>query len=153
MGVARLMDGFAATVGEWAEDVKGAIEAIWRESIQAVEAEAQKPRGAGGRMRIKTGFLRASLMASTSMMPPISPTSKPVDGQTYAYTGQEVSAVINGAKLGQTIFMGYTAAYAAHREYGARGQPPDAFVRTAAQKWPQIVAAKEAELKGRLGLA
>lgn len=145
-------DSFAASVGDWAQEVEGAIEAVFKESVQELVSIAQTPRAAGGRMRVDTGFLRASLLASTSMMPAINPSAKPSDGGSYAYSGAEISAVIAGSDLGQTIWLGYTAAYAGYREYGARGQTPDAFVRTAAQKWPAIVAAKEAELRSRLGL-
>lgn len=146
------MTGFAAAVGNWCDRVEGAVEAIFKTSAQDIVGEMQKPRGAGGRMRVVTGFLRASLLASTSQMPNINPAAKPVKGRTYPDVGQ-VEVVIAGSELGQTIYFGYTAAYAAHREYGARGQAPDAFVRTAAQAWPQVVAKNEAELMRRLGLA
>lgn len=145
-------DSFSATVGQWAEDVEGAVEAIFRRSVVVLERTAQLDRGAGGRLRVDTGFLRASLMASTSQMPAINPAARPAEGQTYPYTGAEIEAVIASAEIGQTIYLGYTASYAAHREYGARGQAPDAFVRTAAQQWPTIVSQVESELKGRLGL-
>lgn len=143
---------FSAAVADWVHKVEGAAEAVFKESVQEVVSEMQTPRAMGGRMRVDTGFLRASLMGSTSMMPPINPSAKPVEGQAYGYDAGSIEAVIAGADLGQTLFFGYTAAYAGHREYGARGQAPDAFVRTAAQKWPQIVDAKAAELKSRLGL-
>lgn len=146
------MTGFAATVGDWCRGVEGALEAILKTSVQDVVEEMQKPRTAGGRMRIDTGFLRASLLASTAAMPDINPAARPTEGRSYA-VGNQVELSIAGLELGQTIYLGYTAAYAGHREYGANGQPPDAFVRTAAQGWQQIVAKNEAELMRRLGLA
>jgi hypothetical protein len=143
---------FAAQVSDWVRKVKGAEEAVFKESVQELANRVQTTRNAGGRMRVDTGFLRASLMASTSAMPLIDPKKGPVEGQTYAFDAEVIEAVIAGSELGDTIYLGYTAAYAAHREYGARGQAPDAFVRTAAQQWPQIVDEKAAELKSRLGL-
>ena len=85
-------------------------------------------------------------------MPLIDPKKLPVKGQAYPYDAGVIEAIIAGSELGDTIYLGYTAAYSAHREYGARGQAPDAFVRTAAQQWPQIVDEKAVELKSRLGL-
>lgn len=146
------MTSFAASVGDWCRGVEGAVEAIFKASVQDVVSEMQKPRGAGGRMRVDTGFLRASLLGSTSAMPSIDPNARPADGGSYP-AGQQVELTIAGLTLGQPFYAGYTASYAAAREYGARGQAPDAFVRTAAQGWQQIVAKREAELMRRLGLS
>lgn len=147
------MTSFAASVGDWCKGVEGAVEAIIKMSLQDVVSEMQKVVGEGGRMRIKSGFLRASLLGSAAAMPSIDPNARPVPGQTYVYTGEQVELTIAGLTLGQPFYAGYTASYAAAREYGARGQAPDAFVRTAAQGWQQIVAKREAELMRRLGLA
>jgi len=149
------MAGFSAQVGAWVRKVKGAEEAIWKQSAQAVVNDAQTTVNSGGRLRIKTGYLRASIMASTAAMPLIDPSKRPAKGaadNSYTYNDGDITAVILNARLGESIYIGYTAAYAAHREYGARGQEPDAFVRTAAMKWPQIVARIEADLKARLGI-
>ena len=110
------------------------------------------PRSAGGRLRVDTGFLRASLMASTAAMPSISPTARPVEGGKYVYNEGQVEAVIAGAEVGDTLYSGYTASYAAAREFGARGQPPDAFVRMAAQNWGMIVDRNTAKVKAAFGL-
>lgn len=119
------------------------------------KTQAQGPvqaLGDGGRMPVDTGFLRASLMASTAAMPPIQSGKVPAEGKAYTFSDTQVTAVVAGSDLGQTIYFGYTAAYAAAMEYGANGGPAYAFVRTAAQRWPAIVDAKAAELKSRLGL-
>jgi hypothetical protein len=143
---------FAAQVADWCHRVEGATEAIFKESSQELAVEVQKPRSEGGRMRVDTGFLRASLLASTSAMPAIVRGSGPADGATYAPDFGQIEAVIAGSEIGDTIYIGFTAGYAGAREYGARGQAPDAFVRTAAQRWGSIVDAKAAELKSKLGL-
>lgn len=142
---------FSTAVAEWTRKVEGAAEAVFKQSAQEVVAEMQKTRAEGGRMRVDTGFLRASLMASTSAMPAINAAAQPQPGAAYSPDGQ-IEAVIAGADIGQTLYFGYTAAYAAAREYGARGQAPDAFVRTAAQRWPEVVDRNAKELKARLGL-
>ncbi len=142
---------FSAAVAQWADKVEGAVEAVFKEATQEVVEEMQKPTGQGGRMRVDTGFLRASLLASSTSMPAINASAKPVDGRTYASDFAQVEAVIAGADIGDTLYFGYTAAYAGHREYGSNGQPADGFVRLAAQNWPIIVDRKAAELKARLG--
>ncbi|MDE3825858.1 HK97 gp10 family phage protein [Sinorhizobium meliloti] len=142
---------FSAAVAQWADKVEGAVEAIFKEATQEVVEELQRPVGQGGRMRVDTGFLRASLLASSASMPAIS-AAKPVEGGTYTPDFGQIEAVIAGADIGDTLYFGYTASYAGYREYGANGQPADGFVRLAAQNWPIIVDRKAAELKARLGL-
>jgi hypothetical protein len=142
---------FSAAVAQWADKVEGAVEAIFKEATQEVVEEMQRPVGQGGRMRVDTGFLRASLLASSTSMPAIS-AAKPVAGGTYTPDFGQIEAVIAGADIGGTLYFGYTASYAGYREYGANGQPADGFVRLAAQNWPIIVDRKAAELKARLGL-
>ena len=143
---------FSAAVAQWADKVEGAAEAIFKEATQEVVEEMQRPVGQGGRMRVDTGFLRASLLASSTAMPAITASAMPVTGGTYAPDFGQIEAVIAGADIGDTLYFGYTAAYAGYREYGANGQPADGFVRLAAQNWPIIVDRKAAELKARLGL-
>lgn len=140
---------FTAQVSQWAAKSENRVRAVFRESAQRVVSDMQTPRGEGGRMRVDTGFLRASLQASLSGMPQTDANSKPTKGATYSWQETDVSLVILGADLGDTIYVGYTAAYAAAREYGARGQAPDAFVRTAAAKWPQHVQAVIQEARAR----
>lgn len=143
---------FSAQVAAFAEKVEGAVEGVFKASVQDVVNEMQTPRGAGGRMRVDTGFLRASLLASTSAMPSINPQARPAEGGAYTFNFGQIEAVIAGADAGDTLYFGYTAAYAGHREYGANGQPPDAFVRSAAQNWPIIVDRNAMRLKQALGL-
>ena len=143
---------FSAQVAAFAEKVPGAVEAVFKESVQEVVEVMQRPVGQGGRLRVDTGFLRASLMASTASMPRILSSSKPAEGGTYAPDFGQIEAVIAGADLTDTLYFGYTASYAVYREFGSNGQAPDAFVRSAAQQWQSIVGQKAAELKSRLGL-
>ncbi len=146
---------FSATVAAFAEKIEGAVEAVFKESVQEVVEVMQKPEGEGGRMHVDTGFLRASLMASTAAMPAINSGKNPAPGagkNSYGFDFDQIEAVILGADVNDTLFFGYTAAYAVHREFGSNGQAPDAFVRSAAQQWQGIVDRKATELKRRLGL-
>ncbi|MQV24196.1 HK97 gp10 family phage protein [Sinorhizobium meliloti] len=143
---------FSAQIAAWAEKVPEAVEAVLKESTKEIVREMQTPRGAGGRMRVDTGFLRASLMASTAAMPSINPAAQPVEGGAYTYNDGQIEAVIAGAAVGDTLYFGYTAAYAGHREYGANGQPPDAFVRLAVQNWGMTVERTAKKVKAAFGL-
>lgn len=138
---------FTAEVSSWVRDVQVVHEAVFRQSAQEVVEEMLTPRGAGGNMPVDTGFLRASLMASTANMPVMREDARPVEGQSYA-PSSAVSLVIAGAELGETIYLGFTAAYARRVNY----LPGYLFVEKAAQNWPAIVARVEVELVGRAGL-
>lgn len=134
---------FAATVGDWARKVPGALEAVFKESAQELvhQLNALVP--------VDTGFLRASLRASTTAMPVMS-LSNP--GGSFSIDAGEILLVIAGADIGDTIYLGYTANYGAFVHYGANGRPGRPWVDMVAQRWQQIVEAKAAELKQRLRL-
>lgn len=127
------MTEFSASVGKWAAKSKERVEAIFRESTQRVVSVMQTPVAHGGNMRVDTGFLRASIRASLSAMPTINRDSRG-SGLSVSYDASAVSLVIAGAKLGQTIYVGYTASYAGYRENH------DGFVRLAAAQWKTIVS-------------
>lgn len=139
------MTSFSAQVSAWAAKSEQRLTAVFRDSAQTVAEEVKKTRDRGGHMRIKTGFLRTSLMASTSLMPPINPEARPVPGQSYPDDNGQIQLVIAGADLGETIYLGFTAAYARPREY------QDGFVRLTAQRWPSIVKASAAKIRSRVG--
>ncbi|KKX29183.1 hypothetical protein [Rhizobium sp. LC145] len=143
---------FSAAVSGWAEKVPEAIEAVRNESAKDVVREMNTPDFEGGRLPWETGFLWASLMASTSAMPRINPNAKPVDGRTYTFDFATIEAVITGSSLEDDLFFGYTAAYAGHQEYGANGRPGTGFVRLAAQNWPVHVNRNAAKVRKAFGL-
>jgi hypothetical protein len=143
---------FSAQIMAFAQKIPGAVEAVFKESVQEVSAEMLRSTSEGGRMRVDTGFLRNSALASTTAMPTINRNATPKPGQSYAFDFGQIEAVIAGADVDDTIYVGFTAAYSAYREFGSNGQAPDAFVRSAAQNWGSIVDGKAKELKTRLGL-
>ncbi|MEZ2220763.1 hypothetical protein [Rhizobium sp. RCC_161_2] len=142
---------FSAQVGAWAAAELERAEAVLQTAAQTVANEVRTPVAEGGRMPIKTGNLRRSLMASTSTMPTM------VEGkQTFSDGG--VDLVIAGAELGGIIYLGFQAAYAARLNFGFVGedslgrsynQAGFGFVDAVAQRWPQIVAAAEATVRDR----
>ncbi|WP_379069555.1 HK97 gp10 family phage protein [Mesorhizobium sp. UC22_110] len=137
------MASFAAQVGSWATKVEGALEAVFKESAQELVSQLNELAP------VDTGFLRASLMASITAMPQMTRANPGAAGP--ADLG-DIVLVIAGADLGDTIYLGYTANYAAYVHYGARGNAPRPWVTMVAQRWIAIVEAKAAEVKARLGL-
>lgn len=145
------MADFAAQIEDWAKDSEILLQGIFRESAQRVTNAMTLARGLGGNLPVDTGYLRASIQASKTAPPPINPTSKGNEGQPYAFNAGPINMVIEGAKLGETVFITATASYSAHVNYGTSKQPAALFVEQAAQQWPQIVTQVQNELKGRLG--
>ncbi|MFE0233462.1 HK97 gp10 family phage protein [Brucella anthropi] len=146
---------FAATVGQWAVKVDGALEVVFKESAQELVSQMDKllsdmvydqPSSENYR---RTGFLRASLIASREAMPRL---YRDNPGASVPPDLQQVILVINSADLGDTIYLGYTANYAAYVHYGAKGAAPRPWVTLIAQRWEEIVAVKAKEVKQRLKL-
>lgn len=106
---------------------------IIRQTVQDTIADAQKPTAQGGRMRVDTGFLRNSLATS-------------LNGSTALSGADGYIVVVAGMTVSDTLTAGWTASYAIHREYGARGQSPDYFARGAAQKFAAFGRANAAKV-------
>lgn len=153
---------FGAAVDNWVRQTDERMEAVFREATQRVIEEVRRPEAKGGKMPVDTGYLRNSLVATTDGPALISEQSKPEAGRQYDKAGDalpaSVSLIITNAKLGQTIWACFTAAYAARMEYGFSGedklgrsynQAGKGFVRLAAQRWQSIVDAVVKELKER----
>lgn len=144
---------FGAQVSEWVRQEKEREEAVFLTAAQMVANEVRETVPEGGRLPIDTGNLRRSLMASTASMPAV----RGGDDQTFADSGVEM--VIAGAKLGQTLWLGFQANYALRREFGFVGQDSlgrlyneagAGFVTAVAQRWStHIVPAAEAAVRNR----
>lgn len=137
---------FAAQVSAWVRKTKARQEAVYKGSAQAVVKIMQTTRSEGGNLRRDTGFLRASLVATTGGTLP-SVTFKPDGVETFAYDAGPVNLIISGAEIKDPVSVVYTANYARPREYGSRGQPGDRWVGLAAQRWPQVVEQECAKAK------
>jgi hypothetical protein len=143
---------FAAQVEGWAEKVPEAVEAVRNQSASDVVKEMQTLASEGGRLPFETGFLWASLMASTAAMPSINPNAQPAEGRTYRFDFGTIEAIIAGSSLEDDLFFGYTAAYAGHQEYGANGRAPAGFVRGAVQNWDVHVNRNAETVRKAFGL-
>lgn len=144
MSVAENLN-FAASVDDWVKKTDQRMLAVFRESTQRVTSLANNA------IPVDTGFARASVQASTESMPPIISGSKGENGRAYPGNFGQVSAVIANARLGQTIYVGWTASYVLPLEYGHSKQAPSGFVRIAAAQWERVVSEVTQEAKSRAG--
>jgi hypothetical protein len=125
----------------WTKKTELRIETVFKESFQRLNDEAQTVEPVGN-MRVDTGFLRNSGMAEIGGLP--SGPSINTGAPAPEWNISSMIAVLARMKIGQTIFFGWTANYAIHRENF------DGFVRLAVQNWPQIVAQVTTETKAAL---
>lgn len=136
------MADFAATIDAWAAESGDRLERIWKASSQQLGSIANNG------VPVDTGFARASFQASTESMPAIDPNATNKGGAAVSGFG-DISATIAGATLGQTLYLGWTAAYILPLEYGHSKQAPQGFARIAAAQWPTIVSSVVGEAKAR----
>lgn len=126
---------FDAQVDDWVRRTEERLQNVFHQSTQEVVSLA-----ANG-VPIDLGFARASIRASAQSMPPIDPqaTNKAGLPGDFSAAWAEVVLVIAGSKVGQTVYVGWTAAYVMPLEYGHSKQAPAGFVRLAAAQWPVVV--------------
>lgn len=120
---------------------------VMKQSLINAINEMQTPVSKGGKMRVDTGFLRASAQASLNGVPN-GPSMKPKDATKGQYDDgsrkyPEIEATIGQMQFGSTLFFGWTANYAKYRE------AYDGFAYSTIQRWQQIVDAVVAEAKRR----
>jgi len=140
------MGEFVAQVDSWVLESIKRMKAVRNAAIEAVVNDAQLATAKGGRMRVDTGFLRASGQMSLNGMP-----TGPVRGDDAATKFQyddgaaitPVSLILARASLGTDLYFGWTANYARARE------SHDGFLRLAVQKWPQFVDEATRKAKAR----
>lgn len=144
---------FSQQVNDWVRRTEGRLNAVFRGSTQEIVSRIL------ARIPIDTGFARASVRASLSTMPPINSAARPARGRNgeeergsvYPYDPGNIILVINGAVAGDTIYIGWTAAYVIFLEYGSSMQAPMGFVGITAQEWPRIVEQITAQAQARAG--
>jgi hypothetical protein len=138
---------FADQVTKHTETYRKRLRATAREAVQDTVDIAQKMRGEGGRMRVETGFLRASIQAAIGYMPS-GPTTNDED-QNYPegtiVAGEAVSVtLLKWDPATEHLFVGWTANYARPREYN------DGFLRGAVEQWPATVEAAAKRVKAQI---
>lgn len=134
---------FSSAVRDWTEKTKEDIETVFHMATKEVAATMQKigpstgyPGGQGGAMPVMTGHLRSSVEVSLTSLPMVNPESYPPQGtplRSIPYDRDALNALIESAKLGDTIYIGYTAAYAGYQDVIRH------FVDFGSMSWPNIV--------------
>jgi hypothetical protein len=135
------MKSFSAQVDRIIVNTDKRMNLVMKQSLQNTINEMQTPTSKGGKMRMDTGFLRASGQSSLNGMP-TGPSRKPAEGQ-FDWTASDTTATIGKMKFGSTFFWGWTANYARVRE------AYDGFRDSALQNWQQTVDKVVADAKRR----
>lgn len=136
---ATMARSFSAQVDRWVTQSRRRTEAVFKTATQAMAEEANRPVGQGGRLPLDTGFLRNSFSGSVGSMP-----SGPSQRGESQGRAEDIYLVIANARVGETLYLGWTANYAKYME--AR----NGFRDAAAQRWPRFVAAAVREAKQRI---
>lgn len=131
----------------WAGNTDTLLTALLRNSVQGLAKFASTTIPNGGRVPVVTGNLARSVVVDTK--PP-----QIIDGLA---TG-DYSLGIANIKPGDTVWIGWQAAYSKRVNYGFVGadslgrvynQSGAGFAEAAAAKWPSILAAEAQKLGGR----
>lgn len=128
---------FKAQIDEIIRKDKALLDAVVRQSVQDVIDDAQLSKQKGGRMPVKTGFLRASGKISFTGMP--SGPTRDMTDKTYKEPSYETR--LASFKAGGRLFFGWTAIYAGKQEF------LNGFLSGAVQKWQSIVSKNVARAK------
>jgi hypothetical protein len=137
---------FETVIDSFVVNTKEKMLAVYKDSLQDLIQDAQTPEGAkGGKMRVDTGFLRASGVASLNSLPVGEDIGrKPLTGEIgvlpeyridekESVKGTSMIEAIAKMKIGDVFYFGWTAKYAIYRE------AYDGFLESAVQKWQSIV--------------
>lgn len=135
---------FQAQVDQIVAKTKKRQMLVMRQALNNAINEMQTPVAKGGKMRVDTGFLRASGQSSLNGMP-TGPSQKPKDAQKGQFDWKPAQAelTISEMQFGSTFFFGWTANYARFRE------AYDGFLYATVQRWQQIVNNAVEEAKKR----
>jgi len=143
-GRQRSYGSLTADIEDFVKTSEERMLAIMRQSIQDVADNAQQPVAKGGRMRVDTGFLRASGTGSLSGMPTGPGRGESKQPNSYSYNETSVTGTLAKMKFGDTFYFGWTANYARYRELY------DGFLEGALQHWARIVAINTDTLRQRI---
>lgn len=125
---------FSAQVKEFADLGEANMLLVIKQSLQETIEEANQPTGKGGKMRVDTGFLRASGIGSVNNAPTGQSRPEGLDDPSFiAYDPKAYTGAIASLAIGDTFYYGWVAHYAQYREHY------DGFLGSALQNWQQTV--------------
>ena len=140
---------FADQVGQFVEKTQRNLDAVFKQSTQEVFEIAQTPKGAGGRMPVDTGNLRASL----AMYLNGTPSAKGESGYSItvasAKFGDRIQGVYEGVDYALRMEYGFVGEDKLGREYNQKG---NFFVGNAVAQWDDIVTKNARLLAARQGV-
>lgn len=144
-GRQRSYSSLTADIEDFVRKTDERMLGVMRNSLQDVVINSQTPVAKGGRMRVDTGFLRASGRASLDGWPS-GQSIRPAEAlpNSYSWDGAGVTKVLNDMKLGDTFFFGWVANYAEFRELY------DGFMEASMQNWARYVAFHTDALRKRI---
>jgi hypothetical protein len=131
----------------WGGRTVAGLTALLRNSVQELAREASTTIPNGGRVPVKTGNLARSVVVDNK--PP-----QTIEGLAKG----DFSLGIANIKPGDTIYIGWQAAYSRRLNYGFVGadslgrvfnQSGYGFAEATAAQWPAIVARNAAKMGGR----
>lgn len=133
-------ENFKVALDKIIVDTREKFMAVIKESIQDLVDEANIPVDSGGKMPVKTGFLRSSGVGAINQMP--EGEIRGERNETYqSDPSGAVKAILPKLKDGDTFIFGYSAIYAQamNEKYG--------FLDSACQKWSDYVRKNIERLK------
>lgn len=141
-----MTDSFSKQVEAMIGDNVKLLVAVARSAIGDVINEASTSKFKGGKMPVKTGFLRASGKAAIGQMPSGpnrgDPNIQYPSADTYASEGH-INVILAQMKSGDTFYFGWTA------EYANVQNVYNGFMDAAIQNWPMYVMKRAEEAKRR----
>jgi hypothetical protein len=123
---------FAQAVDAWTSKSKARMEAVFKESFDITLEQVRMATP------VDTGFLVNSLTVTLGGIASVDQTATGKPGGR-PYRAPIAPAVIDQAKLGDTLSAGFVASYGQYVEYGARGRPGAGMVRLGVQNWQMNV--------------
>ena len=131
---------FAAAVAAWANKAEARQTEILHATLRVLVDEVTRTTAEGGHLPIDEGNLRNSVAVST-----LAPITYDWTVQKFRDPSDAVNNAVAGVAVGQTAYIGFRAPYMHLRERD------HAFMRLAAQRWPQIVeeAVRAVSQRGR----
>lgn len=117
-------------IGQLLDKYERQMTYVAKDATQSVVQDMQTERNQGGRLPVRTGFLRSSIAAAIGTLP-----SGPTKGDpNKRYPAGSIGAqLIRWSPATETLYAGYSSSYARRMEYRY------GFLRSATQRWDSFV--------------
>lgn len=124
-------------------DTDAKILAVMRDALNETVQNMQTPIYKGGKMRVDTGFLRASGAAKLDSLP-VGATEN-LGKVQQNWDGGNLELTLAQMQVGDSFYWGWTAKYAKYREVY------DGFMESALQNWQNTVNSSVEKIKKMFG--